>query len=127
MRRLLNWIDRQLIIIRMGIFRKMLALAAAVIVPTRVYRERKEPHYPVHRGIRLTKANQSHRRVVIVGSGIVGCSAAYFLAKNMDRAKTSIEVVDTNPLPCMECSEWNGRQVNANIGYLWESVHSGTR
>ena len=44
----------------MGILSKILKLAVASAIPLRLYRESKEPHYPIHKGIRITKKDPDH-------------------------------------------------------------------
>ena len=54
-----------------------------------------------------------------MGAGIVGCSAAYYLAKHTEKEKTSIEVIDSQKEPCMGATEWNGRHINQNVGLVY--------
>ena len=47
----------------MGILSKIMKLAVLAAVPLRLYREKKEPHFPIHRGIRLTKRDPEQEKV----------------------------------------------------------------
>ena len=48
---------------------------------------------------------QKHRRIVVLGAGIVGLSTAYYLSQYPD---TEVVVVEKNTRCAMECSVQNG-------------------
>ena len=56
-------------------------------------------------------------RIAIIGAGITGLTAAYYLA----RAGHQVTVYDSEPHPAMRCSYANGGQISVSNSEVWNS------
>lgn len=65
--------------------------------------------------IETTRGGADGKRVLVLGAGVVGVTAAYYLA----RAGHRVEVVDRQPGPALETSFANGGQISANHTTPW--------
>lgn len=68
----------------------------------------------------------AHMKICVLGSGVLGVSTAYFLAKDGHE----VTVIDRHPKPAAECSYANGGQLSYCHAEPWsnpKSLHKGIR
>lgn len=66
------------------------------------------------------------KKVAVVGAGVAGLTAAYYLAKR----EYDVSVYDTERYPGMRCSHANGGQIsvsNSETWHTWSNVHKGVK